>query len=290
MHPTALRLSTLCAVAALCVLAAGLLAACEPTDAVSADAPEPQRAPDIAWTHGGDDVTLASLRGRTVLLHFADAASPTWSDLQEAFPDLEAEGATVVGIVTDDGALPTVAFATTHGDELATLFDVGDDPTAVVVDPEGWVRGRQLVNGADAFFALAAPVLLEADGAGTPVSVPETDAARLDAESLASLARAGAALIDVRPDDAREADGWVPLALPCPLADLSPRELPADLAATLVFLGPEAGTAADLAVGWGYSSVIVLTDTAPYLDASAEPVERAPQPLAPMSQPRTVRG
>ena len=282
MRPPVFRLSVL---AGLC-----LLAGCEPTDAISAEAPEPQRAPDIAWTHDGADVTLASLRGRTVLLHFADAASPTWSDLDDAFPDLDAEGATVVGIVTDDGPSAAHAFATTHGDELATLFGVGNDPTAIVVGPEGWVRGRQLVADADAFFALAAPVLLEADGAGTTVSVPEPGAARLDAESLASLARAGAALIDVRPDDAREADGRVPLALPCPLEDLSPRELPADLASTLVFLGPEAGTAADRAVGWGYSSVIVLTDAAPYIDADAEPVERAPQPLAPMSRPRTVRG
>ena len=285
MHPPGLRLSILGALAGLC-----LLAGCEPSGAISADATEPQRAPDIAWTHDGDDLTLASLRGRTVVLHFAGAASPTWSALEEAFPDLDAEGATVVGIVTDDGARPPSAFATTHGDGLATLYDVGDDPTAIVVDAEGWVRGRQLIADADAFFALAGPVLLEGESAGTTVSVPEPGAARLDAESLASLARAGAALIDVRPDDAREADGWVPLALPCPLPDLSPRELPADLASTLVFLGPEAGTAADLAVGWGYSSVIVLTDAAPYLDAAAEPVERLPQPLAPMSQPRTVRG
>ena len=248
----------------------------------------PERAPDVAWRAGGATTTLASLRGRTVVFHFADAASPSWAALGEAYPDLDAEGAEVVGVVTDHGVVPGAPYVTTASD-LADAFHVGHGPTAVVVDAEGWIRGRSDALDADAFFALAAPVLLDGPLA-EPVSVPDADDPRLDAEGLGRLARAGAALVDVRSDAEREADGAVPLALPCPLGTLSAADLPADLAATVVFVGPEAGLAADLAVGWGYSSLVVLTDAAPFVEGpppTAQPAAPEPEPL---SKPRTVRG
>ena len=258
-----------------------------PLPTSTSTAPAPERAPDVSWQMNGEEVSLASLRGRTVLLHFADAASPSWAALDEAYGDLSAEGATVLGIVTDAASSPGHLFETTSSDDLETAFQITTTPSAIVIDPEGWVRGRDHALDADAFFALAAPVLLD-EGVHTAVSVPE--GRQLDAEGLDRLVRAGAVLIDVRPDIARAAEGWVPLALPCPLEALTAEYLPADLSATLIFLGPDADAASEQAANWGYVSVLGLADATPYVRADATPDELAPSPEVPLSTPRRVRG
>jgi len=278
------------AVFALCL---GLLVSgCGRPDAsstVSDDAVVHPPAPEVSWHQDGNEVSLASLKGRTVLLHFADAASPSWTALAEAYPDLNAEGATVLGIVTDDAPPSSHPFETMSSDELADAFDVTLTPAAIVIDPEGRIRGRDNALNAEAFFALAAPVLLD-EAVNTPVSVPETTNHQLDAEGLHQLVRSGAVLIDLRSSTARDAEGWVRLALPCPLDQLSAEYLPADLSATLVFLGPDAEAASELAAEWGYVSVLELADVAPYVEMEAVPDELANPSSAPISTARTVRG
>ncbi|GAB5534192.1 MAG: hypothetical protein Rubg2KO_04410 [Rubricoccaceae bacterium] len=253
----------------------------------SESAPATEPAPDVSWQQDGIEVSLASLQGRTVLLHFADAASPSWAALDEAYPDLNAEGATVLGVVTDDALLPGHAYETVASDELASAFEVTLTPAAIVVDPKGRIRGRDNALDADAFFALAAPVLLDEAQNLSPV-VPADR--QLDAEGLHQLVRAGAVLIDLRSDAAREAEGWVRLALPCPLAQLTAEYLPADLSSTLVFLGPDAEAASELATEWGYVSVLELTNVAPYVSDDAAPGELATPSEAPLSPARRVRG
>lgn len=267
----------------LCLLVSG----CNRSGAIapaSIDPPPAEHAPDVSWVQDGHEISLASMEGRTVLLHFAEAASPSWEALEEAYPDLEAEGATVLGVVTT-GSLPLeTPFEVTLSEELATAFGITVTPAAVVVDAEGWVRGRAHALNADAFFALAAPVLLEEPTASSP---EPPSGHQLDAAGLTHLARTGAVLIDLRTDSARESEGWVPLALPCLLDALSAEQLPADLSATLIFLGPDAETASELATTWGYVSVLELTDVEPYVENGTAPSDQIEASLYPS---RTVRG
>ena len=267
-----------------------LLSGCDrPSASPTAALPAPEHAPEVSWHQDGREVSLASLRGRTLLLHFADAASPSWSALAEAYPDLNAEGATVLGVVT--GAVPggDHPFDTVASDELADAFGVTMTPAAVIIDREGWVRGRDHALDADAFFALAAPVLLD-EPINAPVSTLDDDALQLDAEGLNRLVRAGAVLIDLRANDVRDAEGRIRLALPCPIDLLTEEYLPADLSATLVFLGPDAEAASEMAAEWGYVSVLELPDVAPYLDALDIPDELASPSEPSVSTARTVRG
>lgn len=252
-------------------------------------APEAAVAPDVSWSRNGEPVSLTSLRGRTVLLHFADAASPSWAALAEAYPDLDAEGATILGVVTDGDSLPTTPFEITYGDELAEAFGVTLTPDAILVDAQGRVRNHAHALVADDFFALAGPVLLE-ESPSTPVSTPEARGRQLDAAALDRLVRAGAVLIDLRSDADRDADGWVPNALPTPIEDLSAERLPADLSATLIFLGPNAGAASEQAGTLGYTSVLGLADATPYVRADAAPDELASPDEVPLSPARRVRG
>ena len=269
-----------------------LIGGCDRPDAsptASESAPMLEPAPEVSWHKDGHEVSLASLQGSTVLLHFADATSPSWKALDEAYPDLNAEGATVLGVVTDGAFIPEHAYETISSDELTRAFGVTLTPAAIVVDPEGRIRGRDNALDADAFFALAAPVLLD-EAVNTPVSTPQIAGRQLDVEALDQLMRAGAVLIDLRPDAVREAEGWVRLALPCPLDALSAEYLPADLSATLVFLGPDAETAAELAAEWGYVSVLELVDATPYVRPDAVPNELATPGEVPLSTARRVRG
>ena len=278
-------LAVLTVTAGLCLLGSG----CErpSVSPLSIEgAPAPEHAPDVSWQQNGQTVSLSSMEGRTVVLHFAEAASPSWDALEEAYPDLYAEGATVLGIVTDDAPTPDTPFEITASDELADAFGITITPTSIVVDAQGRVRGRDYALDADAFFALAAPVLLD-DDTDTAITLPETSGRQLDAEALDRLVRAGAVLIDLRTDAARDIDGWVPLALPCPIETLTAEYLPADLSATVVFLGPDADAASELASEWGYVSILGLADAAPYVQEGMEPED---QPLAPISPSRTVRG
>lgn len=252
-------------------------------------APEVRSAPDVSWTRNGESVSLASLRGKTVLLHFAESTSPSWAELAEAHPDLEAEGATILGIVTDGDSISGMPFEITRAVELAKAFGVTLTPDAILVDAQGQVRDHAHALDADDFFALAAPVLLE-DGPSTPVSIPDAADRQLDAEALNQLVRAGAVLIDLRADAERETDGWVPLALPCPAETLTTEHLPADLSATLIFLGSEADAASELATAWGYTSVLGLADATPYVVEGAAPGALAPPREVPLSTARRVRG
>ncbi|MEO0559508.1 MAG: hypothetical protein AAF170_15135 [Bacteroidota bacterium] len=285
---------------AFLALLLGLLGSgCDRPNASSAPAlavPAPERAPDVSWQMNGEQISLTSLRGQTVLLHFADAASPSWTALDEAYPDLNAEGATVLGVVTDDAPFSEHPYGTVSADKLETAFGITTTPAAVIVDADGWVRGRDHALDADAFFELAAPVLLD-ESTNAPVPVPDPADRQLavadlqfDAEALHQLVRAGAALIDLRSDEERTAEGWIRLALPCPLDALSTEVLPADLSATLVFLGPDADAAAELAAEWGYVSLLSLSDAAPYVMDGAARGELATPGEAPLSRARRVRG
>jgi peroxiredoxin len=134
-------------------------------------------APDFALPdQDGNEVTLRSLRGETVVLAFYPLDfSPVCSDqlnvYQEVLPDLEARGVRLFGVSVDSGfahkafrrelgiSIPLLADFHPKG-EVARAFGVYNEERGVarralvVIDPEGVVR-----------FAYASPSPLEIPGA-----------------------------------------------------------------------------------------------------------------------------
>ncbi len=191
-------------------------------------------------------VHLPSLQGSPVVLHFAEASdAAAWAALADAAADLEASGAVVLAVRTDGPDAPA-----------AEAFGYEGRPLTVVVDGEGTVRGRVEPVSGDDVFALAAPVLAEADLAQT-VSWP-------GARTLDALVASGGVVVDLGPGPAS-----VPNALRLTPDALSLDALPADLGTPLAFVGETAADAARQATEWGYAAVFVaapdgaLTEVAP---------------------------
>ena len=218
----------------LLVLAA-VLAACGdappglPAGAVESAVRAREAAPDVAVLTDAGPAPLAGYRGRTVVLLLAPPGHDAWAALDEARADLEASGAVVLA--------EPVGQALT---EAARALGYAGAPLAVVVDGEGVLRGRTAPRSGDDLFALAAPVLAEAEVAQT-VSWEGAD-------TLDDLVAAGGVVVDLGEDGP-------PHALRLPLAELEAQSLPADLGTPLAFVGPDAAEAASRAAGWGYVSV-----------------------------------
>lgn len=244
-----------------------------------AEAPDaPTLAPDVTIAGARGPFRLADEIGRTVVLQFAPADSvEAWAALAEAHAHFEAAGAVVLGVATR-GIAPESPFAVGQDPDAraAAAFGYTGRPLAVVVDALGRVRGHASPRDAAALYALAAPVLLEADALASPA----------EAEILRA---ASTVLVDLRPDAQRRAEGAFPYALVADAAALTARDLPADLGVPLVFVGPDAEAAAARARAWGYGDVEVLGeagvgDLEPFAD------EPAPRPPAALPTGPVVRG
>ena len=236
---------------------------------------EPTPAPDVTIAGQRGPFRLADARGHAVVLQFAPADSvEAWAALAEAHAHFEAAGAVVLGV-------------STHGDAPESPFDVGQDlgaraaaafgytgrPLAVVVDAAGRVRGHATPRDAASLYALAAPVLVEADAPASPA-----EAERLRAASTV--------LVDLRPETQRRAEGVFEYALVADADRLTARDLPADLGVPLVFVGPGADAVAALARTWGYDDVQVLAEAGV---AGMAPFPEAPPTPSPHAEP-VVRG
>lgn len=251
-----------------------------PADASSASL-EPTLDGDLIVTTAEEAVRLGDHRGHVLVMQLAPAGDDAWAAFSDAAPDLEAEGASLLGIVTegrldDASALP---FPIRHADGLAWAHAIGftGEPLTVVVGPGGRLRGRGVSATADEIVMLAAPVLLEQDGVEDAFEVGP-----LTATAVEGLVRRGAALFDVRAEGAPLAH-----ALAVPFVRLAPELLPPDLATPLVFVGPDAAEAAALAGAWGYAEAHALTD--PTGLEMAAPIDELPAYDARDDLPR-VRG
>lgn len=213
------------------------LSACEvpaPVAGTSSAAATPtrERAPRVAVPTANGPVDLEAFAGSPVVLHFAQADDlDAWAALDDCLADLEAAGATVL-TVTVDGAEA----------EAAKAFGYTGASMTVVVDGEGTVRARARATSGDDLFALASPVLAEADIAAT--------VEWQGAGSVESLLRAGGLVIATGAprDDA---------ALHVAADTLAAIDLPADLGTPIAFAGPDASVAASRATRWGYAAVFI---------------------------------
>ncbi|HLT48645.1 MAG TPA: redoxin domain-containing protein [Rubricoccaceae bacterium] len=274
---------------------------------------DPAPAPDFTLPGPGGDFALAEQRGHVVVLNFW----ATWNELSLEGMDalaglhetLAGEGLVVVGIAEDDDALaaleawaaenalpPYPVVADTAGAVARLYGDVELLPTTVVVDREGRLRARHTgILSEDELLDLLGPVLIEDDAplraqpTGQPGVVQPLAAA--DAEALV---RAGAVLVDVREEPARQAVGALPYALHRPLALLAAEDLPANFATPLIFADASDGAsaeAAERAVRWGYRSVYLLEGGVGAWEEAGLPLEPVParrQPPAPESTPPLV--
>ena len=243
------------------LLSAACLSACGPDPASSAP-PERAPAPHVAVPTADGPVDLAALAGRPVVIQFAPAdAADAWAALDDALKDLEAAGATVLAVAVDGAEA-----------EAAAAFGYRGLPLAVVVDAEGTVRGRGHPLSGDALFALAGPVLAEADVAG---SVEWRGAETLDA-----LVAAGGVVVASTEDPSP-----APHALRIDPDTFGAQDLPADIGTPLAFAGPTAAASAARAARWGYAAVFVAD-----ADGALTPVDAAPPPGMTRPGRRAVRG
>ncbi|WP_412062834.1 hypothetical protein [Rubrivirga sp. IMCC45206] len=244
------------------LLAALALAACaDPADAPLATASgggvaARERAPQVVVPTQNGLVDLATLAGHPVVLHFGDG---TDGDIAQALADLEAAGATVL-----------VVAAGGEGAEAARAFGYDGAPLAVVVDAEGDVRGRSTATTGDGLFALASPVLAEADISDS--------VAWGGADTLAQLLASGGVVVDVS-----ETNAGPDVALDLAADTMAASDLPADLGTPLAFVGPDAETAARRAARWGYAAAFIVDE-----EGALFPVE-APAPRS-ARRPGGVRG
>jgi len=222
-------------------------------------------APDVSFDGPRGTFRLADERGRPVVLQFAPADSvEAWAVLAEAYAHLEAVGALVVGVATS-GDAPESPFDVGRdpGAEAAEAFGYDGRPLAVVVDAGGRLRGHASPRDVAALYALAAPVLVEVDGAAV--------------ESV---------MLDLRPAAQRDAEGPLPRAIVASADALSAADLPADLAVPIVVVGPGAEAVAGRVRAWGYPDVQILGDAG----VTDEPSVASPA-LEPVAPPRpSVRG
>ena len=223
--------------------------------------PGPAPAPLVAVPTANGPVDLAALAGSPVVIQFAPAGdAQAWAALDDALGDLEAAGATVLAVAVDGAET-----------EAARAFGYDGVPLAVVVDGEGTVRGRARPASGDALFALAGPVLAEADLAAT--------VEWRGADTVDELVDAGGVVV---------ASASVP-GSPALVIDpdaFSAQDLPADLGTPLAFVGPTGPASAASAAGWGYVSVFVADDAGALTAVAAELPRSVDEPRA----RRGVRG
>ncbi|MEM0962640.1 MAG: hypothetical protein AAGK21_08915 [Bacteroidota bacterium] len=245
------------------VLLSTLLAACGtkpvpdgPTGAVAAE-----RVPNVVVPTDAGLVDIASLAGQPVVLQFAEPGDPAWDDLADALADLEAAGATVLSVPVDGVER-----------EAAEAFGFEGPALAVVVDGEGTVRGRTETPSGEDLFALASPVLAEADIAET--------VAWQGAHTLDALVGAGGLIVQVGEEASLR------LSLHIAADTLTAADLPADLGTPLAFVGQDAEDAAQSALRWGYAAVYVADD-----EETLTEVRRAPPtPPSPARRSGGARG
>ena len=209
---------------------------------------------DLVLPTAEERVRLADHRGDVLVFQVASAGdADAWSALDDAYPDLAAEGATVMAIVMDGRRDEASPYPVRHAENHDWARSMGYEgaPMAVVIGPAGRLRGRSFEATGDDLILLAAPVLLESEDAAPVTDAPPT----LTAESVESLVRSGAALIDVRAEGAPLAN-----AVAIPLDRLRAEVLPPDLGIAIVFVGPDAEAATALAESWGHEAVYALPD------------------------------
>ncbi len=237
-----------------------------PPDGQAASRTERSPAPRVAVPTDKGPVELATLQGRPVVIQFgASGDAAAWAALADALGDLEAAGATVLS-VTVDGA-----------EAQARAFGYDGVPLAVVVDGEGTIRGRGAPSSGDALFALAGPVLAEAD-------VAETVQWR-GADTLDQLTDAGGVVVTTL----GQISG-VEAVLQIDPDGYSALDLPADLGTPLAFAGPDAPGYAGQAAGWGYVSVYVSDDRGALTSVEAELPRGIEAPGDSKPRRRGVRG
>ena len=232
----------------------------EPSGAPVEESPTaraPAPAVDLPTSDG--PVALEGLQGGPVVIVFAPRGHAAWDALRDVVSDLEASGATVLAVEADG-----------EGAAAAKAFGYRGQPVAVVVDGEGAMRGAAAPTSGDAVFALAAPVLAEADLAKT-VSW-ESDG------TLEGLVSAGGVVVHL--GDAPDTRG-----LQIAPESLAPDVLPADLGTPLAFAGDGAEAAAQKAGSWGYAAVFVVDDATTIREVA--PPLPAPRPT---TRPGGVRG
>jgi rhodanese-related sulfurtransferase/peroxiredoxin len=273
--------------------------------------PAPQAAPDFTLPGVDGALTLSEHRGRVVLLTFW----ATWSEPSVAALDtmaaltaeLAAEDLMAIAVAQDEhgldslrawadaevaGARAAVTLLSDSAHAVAHRYgDVEMLPTTVVIDREGRLRARHVgVLTADGLLDLVAPALIEeepmAEAAPAadhgPAGAAAGEAVRtLEPAAVPSLVASGAALFDVRDAAARAAEGSVRHAAHAPLAALTPMDLPANIAAPVIFLGrtmAEAREAAEKAAAWGYGVVYFVGGGARAWRAAGLEVEPTPTP------------
>jgi len=114
-----------------------------------------RQAPDISLqTVDGETVTLASLRGRPVIVNFwASWCIPCRDEfplLVDAYDRHSADGLEILGIIHDDGPEAASSFASSYGATWPLLLDPDDDawraymaafvPITYYVDRDGIIR------------------------------------------------------------------------------------------------------------------------------------------------------
>lgn len=216
---------------------------------------ERPRAPRVVLSSTDGPVDLGALAGHPVVVHLAPSdALEAWAAFEDAALDLEAAGATVVAV-----AVPTEA------PDAVEALGYDGVPLALVIDGEGVVRGRGSGLSGDALFALASPVLAEADLAST-VSFRGVG-------TLEALVAAGGMVVDV--SEPGDPDVAPPHAVRIAADTLEALDLPADLGTPIAFVGPDAAEAAERTARWGYVTVYRAG-----ADGALEPVRTPPRPGA----------
>ena len=127
--------------------------------------PQPgDKAPDFTLPRdGGGEITLSALRGRTVVLYFyprddTPGCTTEATEFTAALPDLDAAGATVIG-VSKDSVAKHDKFAAKHGLKVILASDEGG---SVCEDYGVWVE--KTMYGKTSMGVERATFLIDADG------------------------------------------------------------------------------------------------------------------------------
>jgi peroxiredoxin len=252
--------------------------------------PAPPQAPDFTLAGPDGEFRLDQQRGRVVLITFwASWSEPSVAALDTAAvlaAELAGDDFVAVGVSQDEhglAALTAWAADSVSGNRIAVTLlsdsahvvarrygDVEMLPTTVVIDREGRLRARHVgVLSSDALLDLVAPALIEsAAGAASAGDLPKPGVRSIAPADVARMVASGAALLDVREVGAAGDARLLAHARHRPLPALEREDLPANLAAPIVFLGAtlaEAQEAAARAARWGYR--VVYTVVAPQTES-----------------------